>query len=366
MPTADLSSNAPDPAAASQTWTLGIATYNRRDVLLECLRLAATQTRPPKQIVVVDASPDRDVTRKAVMDGLAPQYPFIDWVFEDARMPSAAVQRNQCLELATGDAVFLFDDDSLMYPECAEAIMRVYEADAEQKLTGVAAVLAAKPPGPSGAAEKVKDIEAVRAAPSAASYGGLAKMVRGFLKADDLFVPYDPAFPDHPLPPAVKALGCGRRWLMAGMTMTVRREPALKERFSELILDRGPEDSDISYRLSRRGPIATCFEAEVFHVGSPAGRFSKMSRVATGCLGPMVLHRLHGTDQGRSRRASKSLTRRRAIIGLVKDLKTRQWKLPHFRGCWLALRQANRIFSMPREQIEDWYLAYQRKLTGRS
>jgi glycosyltransferase involved in cell wall biosynthesis len=46
----------------SLTWALVIATYKREHILLRCLRLAAVQTRLPKEIIVVDASPDYEKT----------------------------------------------------------------------------------------------------------------------------------------------------------------------------------------------------------------------------------------------------------------------------------------------------------------
>jgi glycosyltransferase involved in cell wall biosynthesis len=45
------------------------------------------------------------------------------WVYNSAEHRSSTLQRNQGLQLATADVVFLLDDDSLMYPTCAEEIM---------------------------------------------------------------------------------------------------------------------------------------------------------------------------------------------------------------------------------------------------
>ncbi len=354
------------PASPTRlTWALGIATYNRREVLMQCLELAAKQTRPPKQIVVVDASPDWRVTRDRVAAELKPRFGGIEWVFEPARRPSAAVQRNQCLELADADVVMLFDDDSLMYPDCAEHLMRVYEADARGEVAGVAAHLVDRPPELSGPGKSAAEIEAERAAPSVRSYNAVERWVRRLLAADDIFIPYDEDFPRKPLPEHMRDMGLGRRPLMAGLTMTVRREPALRERFEELLADRGPEDSDLSYRLSRHGALATCFEARVFHVGSPAGRFSRFSREALGNLGPLVLHRLYSTDLARSRRRSRAMLLRRSIIGLLKDVRARQWNLATARGAFYAFRRVGRVLSMDEDELRRWYPEFQRELLGR-
>lgn len=353
------SADAPDRAGQT-TWALAIATYNRRDVLMQCLKLAAAQTRPPIEIVVVDASKDWDVTRDKVLDELAPQYPGIKWVYEQARRPSAAVQRNQASELASADVVFLFDDDSFMYPDAAEELMKLYDADERMEVAGIAAALAGKPPAEAADRKAVEEIEAARVAPTVKQYSAFARFVRRMLDADNLFVPYDEGFPGHFIPEALSHLRAGKRQLMAGMTMTVRREWVLEERFSEILADRGPEDSDVSYRLSRRGAILTALDAKVFHVGSPSGRFSSFSREALCNIGPLVLHRFYSSDQGRSKRELRKLLKRRTIIGLIKDIKAKEFDLPRFKGGRFALKQIGKVFNMSTKELEAWYPGFQK------
>lgn len=342
------------------TWALGIATYNRRDVLMQCLKLAVAQTRPPQEVVVVDASKDWEGTRDLVMAELAPRHPEIRWVYEKATRPSAAVQRNQAADLCTADVVFLFDDDSFMYPDAAAELMKLYDADRGMQVAGVAAALAAKPPSDAADEKAVEEIEAARVAPTVKNYSPIAKFVRKLLDADNMFVPYDQDFPNHPVPEALKELHVGRRQLMAGMTMTARRAWIAEERFSEILADRGPEDSDVSYRLSRRGAVLTALDAKVFHVGSPSGRFSSFSREALGFLGPIVLHRLYSTDLGRSRRETKKLLRRRMLVGLIKDIQSKEFDLPRFKGTRFALSHLDKVMKMTPQQIEAWYPQFQK------
>ena len=58
----------------SLSWALFIATYKREHILLRCLRLAAGQTRPPKEIIVVDASPDYEKTCDLVLQEFLKSY----------------------------------------------------------------------------------------------------------------------------------------------------------------------------------------------------------------------------------------------------------------------------------------------------
>ena len=361
--TASLSSMSDHQATEqrTQTWALVIATYKRADMLVKCLRLAAEQTRPPSEIVVVDASPDWQATRQRVMDELGPQYSSIRWIYEPARIASAAAQRNQGVDLATADVVFIFDDDSLMYPDCAEQIMRVYEADRDGQIGGVQAAEVDRPPDASTTADEG---EPAIVLPKRRG-NRLQRWVRGLLSADRIFVPYDDDYPDRPLPPQVCQLHTGRTRTMPGMTMTLRRDVAATHRFEEILADRGPEDSDITYRISRQYALAMGFAARVHHVGSPAGRFSSFSRKALGALGPIVLHRIYSTDLNRSRRRSRRMLMRRLFIELIKDLRQGQLSLPGMRGIWFALRHLNRVLAMSEAELRQWYPQLQRRVLGR-
>ena len=135
------------------TWALVVVTYMREDVLPRCLRLGAAQTRPPLEIIVVDSSPEWESTRERVLREMAPLWPGVQWHYLKAERRSIASQRNQGVHAASADVVFLFDDDSLMYPDCAAEIMRVYDADTGRSVVGVNATNVAVPPDASYASE---------------------------------------------------------------------------------------------------------------------------------------------------------------------------------------------------------------------
>ena len=49
-------------------------------------------------------------------------------------------------QLQTHEILFLLDDDSFMYPDCAERIMAVYDADADGLVGGIQTGVTALPP----------------------------------------------------------------------------------------------------------------------------------------------------------------------------------------------------------------------------
>ena len=137
----------------SLSWSIVVATYRREKILPMALNFAVRQTRPPNEIVVVDASENWEATRDLILSTIAVEHPEIRWVYAEAEYRSSTLQRNQGVLLATSEVLFLIDDDSMMYPDCAERIMEVYEADRDHKVMGVQSNFVDQLPPQSGSIE---------------------------------------------------------------------------------------------------------------------------------------------------------------------------------------------------------------------
>jgi GT2 family glycosyltransferase len=338
-------------------WSLVISTYNREETLLRCLRLGAEQTRPPSEIVVVDSSTDWDKTRDRVARELGEKHPAIVWKYRQARKRSSAIQRNQGIAESEGGVLFLIDDDSLMYADCAEKIMEVYEADRDGAIVGVGAKHVPEPPDAGAPA----DLEFG----STKSYGPVAKLVRAVLRADDLFVPYDAEWTHRPIPDSVKHLPI-ERWLLAGgWGMTFRREVCLREPFDEILLYyAATEDSDMSYRATRHGAYVCRLDARLCHIGARSGRLPPSKLSTLQALNTLVLHRIYTTNVDRGRRLERRLIARRALIALVKDLRNRRLQLPEARGWVRGLRMLDDVFDRDEASLRAWYPGFQQALLG--
>ena len=115
-----------------------------------------------------------------------------------------------------------------MYPDCAEQIMRIYEADKDKTVSGINAIHVPAPPDRS-TPEKPSEHGTTK------RYGPLARLIRSILRADDIFVPYDADFPQHTFPTALSGLPVGTRKSAAGWGMTFRGDICLKEPFEEIL-----------------------------------------------------------------------------------------------------------------------------------
>jgi glycosyltransferase involved in cell wall biosynthesis len=350
------------PVNAS-TWALVVPTYMREDVLVRCLRLGAAQTRPPIEIIVVDSSPGWKSTRERVLREVEPSWPSIRWRYVKADQRSLPSQRNQGIRAASADVVFLIDDDSLMYADCAAEIMRVYDADDGRAVVGVNATNVAAPPDASPGSE----VGAPTEFRTAKNYGAVARRVRRMLGADDIFIPYDPSYPAHPLPSAVAALSVDRWPMGAGWGMTFRREVCLAEPFEEILINYAAgEDSDMSYRATRRGVYVGARRARLCHLGAASGRATTFVWAVFNMLNPVALHALYSTDRRNSRILHRRMLARRVLISVAKDVYYKRWTMPTARGALVALSMVGAVFRKSEHELRTWYPQFQAELYDRA
>ncbi|NEQ22561.1 MAG: glycosyltransferase family 2 protein [Microcoleus sp. SIO2G3] len=342
------------------SWGLVIATYNREKILPECLKLAIGQTRPPSEIIVVDASAHWEETRDRVLTDIVPIAPDLRWVYEGAVQRGLTHQRNQAIKLATADVVFLIDDDSLMYPTCAEEIMRVYEADEQGLVKGVQASLTEEPPSEVTIADQRKQTGWSKDSSTSDLRRWIWQQIF-LMDIRQLWIPYDDKLPKHSVPPTLADLNVYPMAMFHGCRMTFRREAIAQVLFEPLLCFYAAlEDADASYRVSRQGVLLEAPEAKLHHFNSGSGRLSRYQVSALSALNQVACLKKHSTDLERDRRKFYRLMARRLLAELLKDGLSRRWSLPQVRGLLAAWRQADRIFAIPKLAIDQWYPAFQR------
>jgi GT2 family glycosyltransferase len=108
-----------------------VTTFNRRDLLLECLTGLAEQTVPVDRVFVIDNA-STDGTREAVAaSGLADRLDIGYIVMQENAGPAAGVGEGFRQALAEGfDWVWVFDSDCIAQPEALQTLMSSPEARA--------------------------------------------------------------------------------------------------------------------------------------------------------------------------------------------------------------------------------------------
>ena len=344
-------------------WTLAICTYNRPHFLVETLRHALGQTRPPAEVVVVDASDDWEDTREAMVAEFERHWDEVRLVYVPAEVRSLTFQRNQALRLATSDVVFSLDDDIYLYPDAAEIVMEVYEADTRRE---IAMVTGRFMPGPYDAKRKRSPRPARRGGSGAKLRGTkLRKWVEKQLALGSHFVPYDDPVDMGPVPESVEHLNVFPCRLVNGGRTPFRRELAEESGWTELLRYYAThEDSDFSYRMSQLGRLLVAPDAGFFHADgndSKVGRF-RVNTIRVRNL--LALHAVHSPNRVRSAlRCGASFAKFMSLYVAI-DAAQKRLSLPTARAYAYGIAQIPVFLFFPFQDFEGWYTDLQERMYG--
>lgn len=343
------------------SWGLVIATKDRLEPLKTCLTLALAQTRPPVEIIIVDASADWERNAEALQQIVAP-YPSVRFVILPAPRPSSAVQRNLGIDQARADILFLIDDDSFLYPTCAQEALSIYEADTEEAVAGVQLWARDTPPGdlPEADGLSYKSFDTL---------AGPARWRQRLLRSllvyglEEGFIPYQGSFPRHPIPATLEGLEVRPAQLFEGFRMTFRRSAIRQTQFDALLLYYCPgEDLDLSHRLAQNACLVTAPRAHVHHFNSADARLKRYQVALLESLNQAVFLRCNATDQAQARRRYRWLMCRRILGELIKDLGQGRFGIPKTRARARALWLSRRIFRASRPELETFYPGLQEEI----
>jgi hypothetical protein len=149
--------------------------------------------------------------------------------------------------------------------------------------------------------------------------------------------------------------------------MTFRREISLAEPFEEILINYAAgEDTDMSYRASRRGVYVGARHGRLCHLGSGSGKVPTFVWAACNMLNPVVLNALYSSDRRRSRILHRRMLARRVLISVAKDVYYRRWTMPTARGALLALSMVGTVFRKSEQELRTWYSQFQAALYKRA
>jgi len=117
-------------------YSIAIATRNRLEALKLSIPRMLSQRRAPSQLVVVDSSDNHEPVRE-----------LVHFITEKLDIETSVIhgergitqQRNKALEFVKHPIVFFPDDDSILFPNAASEIMKVYDADNDKRIAAVCA-----------------------------------------------------------------------------------------------------------------------------------------------------------------------------------------------------------------------------------
>ncbi len=352
------------------TWAPCIATLNRHDALMTALSLVLRQTRPPIEIIVVDASDDWQAGR-ARAEALLAGRPDLRLVYVTSPVRSSATQRNLAIELATADVVFMIDDDSFLHPTCAEELMAVYDADQHGEVAGVSALHVSENPAQI---EGVGTASLERKATGRRSLGKLSRMVLStrvgrwinreilFQNHDMLFIRYDEPR-ERRIPDTVSHLDVTATAFMPGSGMSCRRSIALLEPFDTTLRYYAAfEDFDFAYRVARHGALLRARKARLHHFEAAAGRIKRKKVIAFQLMNMAVFLKKNSPSPDDFRLRYRVMLWRRLVAEFLKDGLSRRWEFPQVAGVLIAMRYWQEIWRRDSSEISSWYPDFQKRV----
>lgn len=334
-----------------------IATRNRLEALKLSIPMLLGQTRPPQDIIVVDSSDDEAAVRSLVEEFAAAAPLPVRYIRSG---PGAAAQRNLGLRHVTGEVVLFPDDDSLLYPDAMDHIMRVYERDTEGLIGGVCAAEAHAPHESAGIAG-ASDRPGYRRRRSDAMSLALLPLRR---RMEDRLIP------DPFLTLAAQKLARLRQpdWLeevqaihvpyMTGFRMSFRTEVIRALQFDEGLGRYALfEDIDASLRTLDNFCVVAATQAFIYHLKAPE------RRDAGRAMGVMhILNRAYVLAKDRSdnpREWARIQSEARRFAGyktLLYRLRAKStFARDRLRGAELASADQQKLFNAPRHELAATY-----------
>ena len=244
---------------------------------------AARQSCPPAQIVIVDVSDDWEDSAKEA-GHILEDYPAIALDYVTSSVRSSATQRNEGISLCRHDLVFLLDDDSFLYEDCAEKVLQIFAADQTEEIAAVAITMVPDlPPEPDNSGfDKLESLEKKASGRNRAGELYRWIMATGFGRwfnrkvllqsKEELFIKYDGSRM-RDTPNSVAKFDVVPVAFMSGCATAVRRSIAKAEPFdSALRYYAAFEDLDVAYRYAQHGAVLKSNEARLHHYEAAGGR----------------------------------------------------------------------------------------------
>lgn len=259
------------------TCAVGIATYQRHDILRDTLRYLTRQTRLPDEVYIGDSSPNAEEAAAQIKQDI-PELSRLPHFQHFLAPRGLTVQRNCILDRTASDVIVFLDDDSLASPEYLANVMAVYEADTAGEVGGVEglalegeaarvaepAAADPSPPPPRSLKNRLKQW------PVGLAQGALDWVKKHYV--GDYF-PEEYVLPAHGVPAALQGMPVTPVRSLYGCVMSYRTPLAKTYRFNEnLKLYAYMEDFDLSYRIGTKYALLKCLNAPARHLRIQGGR----------------------------------------------------------------------------------------------
>ena len=332
-------------------YSIVIATRNRPAALRLSIPRMLTQSRLPSQLIVVDSSDDHEAVVEVVK--ACTEGHRIDLVIVNSER-GLTRQRNIGLKHVTKPVVFFPDDDSIWFPDTAEAQMVVYESDHEEKIAAVCAAESPIPPPDwqinAGPSYKMRSSHRIQQ-----RFGAVRT------RLETKFIP-DPAKvlgrsfwpPRNQIPDWFDSQDVVFVEWMTGFRMSFRTNVARKIGFDENLSRYSLfEDIDASFGAWHLGWVVGVRKGKVYHYRSPENRDNGRRLGAGQLLNKAYVVAKHSANKHHSRR----FLPRYALYKLFQYLigASNQHGRQRLGGAWAAMMRIPQFVNVDPDNVSQTY-----------
>jgi GT2 family glycosyltransferase len=257
------------PTVPLPPYDVVIATHERLHALRLSLPWLLQQEPPPNRLIVVDSSADSTAVRDLVEGAVAETE--IALRFVTAR-PGLAHQRNVGLAQVESEVVFFPDDDSILHPGAARAILEVYARDERSEIGAVSGCDARlPPPGFERPTYRVGRLARLHRRIAPLRYALERRFIPDVFRVHIRERWASPATPSAPT--WLASVDAQQEGWMTGFRMTFRTEAIREVGFDERLSRYGLfEDVDASFSVLERSIVANAMNAAIYHHSAPGAR----------------------------------------------------------------------------------------------
>ncbi|WP_404422122.1 glycosyltransferase family 2 protein [Nibricoccus sp. IMCC34717] len=330
-------------------YTIVIATRNRAEALALSIPLFLRQSCAADEIIIVDSSDDHAGVRRLVERICAGRIRSYK-VLQSER--GLTRQRNLGLHYVSNPVVFFPDDDSIWFPNTAEAQLQVYSEIGIDRVAGVCAVESVTPPdsfNSTATAYRMKSSDSL-----SARFQPLRRWIEGI-------APEDPARAlgkefinskrsiDFSATPDVYPV----EW-MTGFRMSFTTRAIAGDRFDENFRNYSLfEDIDASFKAWKYGLVLASRNSKVFHYKSPERRDTGVRLGFEQLINKAYIVSQHAGLDSPSRIGFRAFAMFKIIqytLGGISDFNRQK-----LRGALGAYKQACRMALLPAESARSFY-----------
>ena len=236
------------------TFGVVICTYNRPDLIIQCLESWQKSNRLPNQFIVVDATHNAGEYRQKLLSKFPKLFSDSRSLYLTTDTPGLTKQRNLGLKHIETDIVCFADDDAFVTPDYSTKILEVFELDRQKQVGGVCGVATGHFDRPSRKYFRIAR-NTVRN-----QFGWVAQRIRVPKRLTKVYEPFPAQLRNLPL------IHVNRLW---GANMNFRTNLVKDLGFDRDFQRYGLfEDVDLSVRVGQTHQLIRRIDAEVVHDSS--------------------------------------------------------------------------------------------------